>query len=339
MALELAAAVAFSLQVVLVGQLGHRVPAIALGAWQLLVLAAVLGVAVPFTGGLSLPTGAVLLDVVFCGMAASAFAFAVQAAAQQHVSSSTAALIMAIEPGIAMVGGAVAGIQALTPLALLGLLLLSSGSAAYGGTRVLALARRFLSPLQRLPRPTRSHPYPLSANGRPGQSQEEHELASALGPFQSFEHQDQIFWMDRLSRPSQRLGAPPAMLLDDSALGRGPAGRVHLEDGAAHQEELLILRVELTLKLVLDVTAQDDRARLVHLESGFFAHLPESGGSRRLAILDAAPRGEPPGTGLGSGRIPTPKEQHSPQIVDEEDARRSPSSDLHEGRALTPPPG
>jgi drug/metabolite transporter (DMT)-like permease len=118
------------------------------------VLAAVLGVAVPFTGGLSLPTGAVLLDVVFCGLAASAFAFAVQAAAQQHVSSSTAALIMAIEPAIAMVGGAVAGMQALTPLALLGLFLLSSGSAAYGGTRVLTLARRFLSPLQGLPRPT-----------------------------------------------------------------------------------------------------------------------------------------------------------------------------------------
>jgi hypothetical protein len=52
---------------------------------------------------------------------------------------------MAIEPGIAMVGGAVAGMQALTPLALLGLLPLSSGSATYGGTPALTLGRRFLS--------------------------------------------------------------------------------------------------------------------------------------------------------------------------------------------------
>lgn len=77
--------------------------------------------------------------------------------------------------------------------------------------------------------------------------------------------------MDRRSRYAQRLGAPPAMLRDDPALGRGPAGRIYLEDGAAHQEEVLILRVDLALKLVLDMTAQDDRAHVVHLESGFFA--------------------------------------------------------------------
>lgn len=154
MVLEVAAAIAFSLQVVLVGQLGHRVPAIALGAWQLLALATVLGVALPFTGGLAPLSPSVLMAVVFCGLAASAFAFAVQAAAQQHISSSTAALIMAIEPGIAMVGGAVAGIQAITPLALLGLVLLSSGSAAYGGRSALGLLRRLVMPLGRLARST-----------------------------------------------------------------------------------------------------------------------------------------------------------------------------------------
>jgi len=153
MALEVVAAAAFSLQVVLVGRLGHRVPAVALGAWQLLALAAVLGLAVPFSGGLALPSVSVLADIVFCGLAASAFAFAVQAAAQQHVSSSMAALIMAIEPGIAMVGGAVAGMQALTPLALLGLALLSGGSAASSGDRALKLARRLVSPVGRFPRP------------------------------------------------------------------------------------------------------------------------------------------------------------------------------------------
>jgi drug/metabolite transporter (DMT)-like permease len=153
MALEVVAAAAFSLQVVLVGRLGHRVPAVALGAWQLLALAAVLGLAVPFSGGLALPSLSVLAAIIFCGLAASAFAFAVQAAAQQHVSSSLAALIMAIEPGIAMVGGAVAGMQALTPLALLGLALLSGGSVAQSGDRVLRWARRLLSTLERLPRP------------------------------------------------------------------------------------------------------------------------------------------------------------------------------------------
>lgn len=153
MALEVVAAAAFSLQVVLVGRLGHWVPAVALGAWQLLALAAVLGLAVPFTGGLALPSVSVLADIVFCGLAASAFAFAVQAAAQQHISTSVAALIMAIEPGIAMVGGAVVGVQALTPLALLGLVLLSGGSAASSAGRALGLARRLFAPLGRFPRP------------------------------------------------------------------------------------------------------------------------------------------------------------------------------------------
>ena len=152
MALELVAAAAFSLQVVLVGRLGQRVPAVALGAWQLLALAAVLALAVPFSGGLALPSMSVLADIIFCGLAASAFAFAVQAAAQQHISSSMAALIMAIEPGIAMVGGAVAGMQALTPLALLGLALLSGGSVAQSGDRALRLARHLISPLGRIPR-------------------------------------------------------------------------------------------------------------------------------------------------------------------------------------------
>lgn len=153
MGLEVFAAAAFSVQVVLVGRLGHRVPAVALGAWQLLALAAVLGLAVPFSGGLAVPSVPVLADIVFCGLAASAFAFAVQAAAQQHVSSSVAALIMAVEPGVAMVGGAVAGMQAVTPLALLGLVLLSSGSAAPSGERMQRWARRLLSSFTRLPRP------------------------------------------------------------------------------------------------------------------------------------------------------------------------------------------
>ncbi|MGH7704613.1 MAG: DMT family transporter [Candidatus Dormibacteria bacterium] len=143
--LELVAAAAFSLQMVLVGQLGNRMPAMALGAWQLLALAAVLGFALPFSGGLAPPSSGVLLDVIFCGLAASAFAFAVQAAAQRHISSPMAALIMAIEPGVALVGAAVTGIEAITPLALLGLLLLGGGSGAQGGSRLLRLLRQRLS--------------------------------------------------------------------------------------------------------------------------------------------------------------------------------------------------
>lgn len=153
MVLELVAAAAFSLQVVLVGRLGHSVPAIALGAWQLLSLAAVLAVAVPFRGGLTMPSASVFAAIVFCGLAASAFAFAVQAAAQQHVSSSMAALIMAIEPGIALVGGAVTGMQALTPIALLGLMLLSGGAVAPSGAGALRLARCLAVPLRWLPHP------------------------------------------------------------------------------------------------------------------------------------------------------------------------------------------
>jgi DME family drug/metabolite transporter len=153
MVLELVAAAAFSLQVVLVGRIGSKVPAIALGAWQLLTLAAVLAVAVPFAGGIHMPSPSVLPAVVFCGLAASAFGFAVQAAAQQHVSSSMAAMIMAIEPGVALVGGAVTGIQALTPIALLGLMLLSGGALAHSLDGVVRLVRRAMAPLRWLPRP------------------------------------------------------------------------------------------------------------------------------------------------------------------------------------------
>lgn len=153
MVLELVAAAAFSLQVVLVGRIGKKVPALALGAWQLLTLAAVLAVAVPFAGGIRMPSPSVLAAVVFCGLAASAFAFAVQAAAQQHVSSSMAALIMAIEPGVALVGGAVTGIQALTPIALLGLMLLSGGALAHSRAGAVRMVRRVTAPLGWLPRP------------------------------------------------------------------------------------------------------------------------------------------------------------------------------------------
>ncbi|MGH7640611.1 MAG: DMT family transporter [Candidatus Dormibacteria bacterium] len=127
--LEVGSAAGFSVQVVLVGRLGNRVPPVLLGAWQLLALALVLGLALPFSGGLPAPTPQVALAVVFCGLAASAFAFAVQAAAQRRISSSMAALIMAVEPGVALVAGAAAGMEALTPLALLGVAVLFGGSS------------------------------------------------------------------------------------------------------------------------------------------------------------------------------------------------------------------
>jgi drug/metabolite transporter (DMT)-like permease len=149
--LELIAAAAFAIQVFLVGRIGPSVPPITLGAWQLLVLAAVMAPALPFTGGLPSPSAMVLASVLFCGLGASAFGFAVQAAAQRRLSPIAAARILPIEPGIALVAGALAGEQELTPIALFGLSMLLGGVLVQGSTK----ARRFLAAAHHLVRLTR----------------------------------------------------------------------------------------------------------------------------------------------------------------------------------------
>jgi len=78
---------------------------------------------------------------------------AAKAAPQQHLSNSTAALIMAIEPGVALMGGAVTGIQTLATIALLGLMHLSGGALAHSRDRLVRQVRGATAPLRWLPRP------------------------------------------------------------------------------------------------------------------------------------------------------------------------------------------
>jgi drug/metabolite transporter (DMT)-like permease len=128
--LEVVSAVAFSLQVVLVGRLGRTLSATALGGAQLLMVALLLAPALPLAGGLPGLSRAELAAIVFSALGASAFGFAVQAAAQRHLTATSAAVIMATEPGFALVAAVAVGEQAISLLALLGLGLLLLGVLA-----------------------------------------------------------------------------------------------------------------------------------------------------------------------------------------------------------------
>ncbi len=129
-ALEVVSAAAFALQVVLVGRLGQSLSATALGGAQLLLVAVVIAPLLPLTGGIPALGGAELAAVVFSALGASAFGFAVQAAAQKHLSTATAAVIMATEPAFALGAGVAVGEHVIGALAMIGLGLLLSGVLA-----------------------------------------------------------------------------------------------------------------------------------------------------------------------------------------------------------------
>ena len=131
-ALEVISAAAFALQVVLVGQLGENLSATALGGAQLLLVAVMLLPALPLAGGLPVPSAGVVAAVVFSALGASAFGFAVQAAAQKHLTTEAAAVIMATEPAFALLAATLAGEQQLGLAAAGGLGLLLLGVTAQG---------------------------------------------------------------------------------------------------------------------------------------------------------------------------------------------------------------
>ncbi|HVD03498.1 MAG TPA: DMT family transporter [Candidatus Dormibacteraeota bacterium] len=128
--LEVVSATAFALQVVLVGRLGKTLSATALGGGQLILVGLFLVPALPFAGGLPMPSAGVIAAVVFSALGASAFGFAVQAAAQKHLSTGTAAVVMATEPGFALLAGVTAGEQAIGAMAVVGFGLLLAGVVA-----------------------------------------------------------------------------------------------------------------------------------------------------------------------------------------------------------------
>ena len=130
--LEIVSAAAFALQVVLVGRLGESLSATALGGAQLLLVAVILLPALPLAGGLPAPSAGVAAAVLFSALGASAFGFAVKAAAQKHLTTEAAAVIMATEPAFALVAAALSGEQQLGIAAAGGLGLLLLGVAAQG---------------------------------------------------------------------------------------------------------------------------------------------------------------------------------------------------------------
>ncbi len=132
-ALEVVSAAAFALQVVLVAQLGESLSAAALGGAQLLLVAVMLVPALPIAGGLPIPSVGVAAAVLFSALGASALGFAVQAAAQRHLSTEAAAVVMATEPAFALGAAALTGEQQLGIMAALGLSLLLVGVAAQQG--------------------------------------------------------------------------------------------------------------------------------------------------------------------------------------------------------------
>ncbi len=134
-ALEVVSAAAFALQVVLVGRLGKSLSATALGGAQLLLVAVLIAPLLPLTGGIPALGGAELAAVVFSALGASAFGFAVQAAAQKHLATGTAAVIMATEPAFALAAAFLAGEQAIGALAVVGLGLLLLGVVAQSDGR------------------------------------------------------------------------------------------------------------------------------------------------------------------------------------------------------------
>lgn len=143
-ALEVVSAAAFALQVVLVGRLGKSLSATALGGAQLLLVAILIAPLLPLAGGIPALGGAELAAVIFSALGASAFGFAVQAAAQKHLTPGTAAVIMATEPAFALAAGVAVGEQAIGALAVIGLGLLLLGVVAQSdgrwGERVRSLA-------------------------------------------------------------------------------------------------------------------------------------------------------------------------------------------------------
>ncbi len=128
--LEVVSAAAFALQVVLVGRLGESLSATALGGAQLILVGVLLLPALPFAGGLPMPGAGVVAAVLFSALGASAFGFAVQAAAQKHISNAVAAVIMATEPGFALVAGVLVGEQRFGVVAGVGFSLLLMGVVA-----------------------------------------------------------------------------------------------------------------------------------------------------------------------------------------------------------------
>jgi drug/metabolite transporter (DMT)-like permease len=105
--LEVVTAVCFSLHILLLARLAPGKDASRMALSQMAIAALLFTVGSFMHGGLPLPTPSIVLAVVITGVLASALAFWVQTFAQQRISPSRTAIILASEPAFATFFGLV----------------------------------------------------------------------------------------------------------------------------------------------------------------------------------------------------------------------------------------
>ncbi len=118
--LTLGCAVAFGVHIAILSQVARDHDPRALGAAQMLGIAAIFLILWPLTEPLEAPPRAVWPALIITGLVASALAYFVQTAAQRHLSTARTAVILTTEPLFAGVFGFLLAGERLAPLQLFG---------------------------------------------------------------------------------------------------------------------------------------------------------------------------------------------------------------------------
>lgn len=118
--LTLVCALAFGLQIALLARHAREHDARGLGAAQMFSSGAVFLLIWPLAGEIVMPPREVWFALVLTGVAASALAYAIQTAAQRHLSSARTAVILTLEPVFAGIFGYALAGDRLGPVQLLG---------------------------------------------------------------------------------------------------------------------------------------------------------------------------------------------------------------------------
>ena len=137
--LSLLCALGFAVHILLLGRLAPGLPAVELALAQMTVAAALALAASAFGGAARLAPGALGTDVLgavaFLSLGCTALAYLVQTWAQRTTPAARAALIFALEPAFAAIFSVSLGRETLTPLAVLGCILIGLGVLAAEGLR------------------------------------------------------------------------------------------------------------------------------------------------------------------------------------------------------------
>lgn len=142
--LTLGCAVLYAFHIAATSRLGEGLPALALTAVQLAVVAVLSAASLPFVTTRLAPTPAFWFAVVFTGVLASAVAIGVQVWAQKELTAVRAAVIYALEPVFALLVAALSGLGLPSPAELVGGAFILS--AVLISEVELPAVRRLLSP-------------------------------------------------------------------------------------------------------------------------------------------------------------------------------------------------